>query len=245
MPLRTLLYVSLYWDRQWHTWESGDPPRPRFRLRPVLPIVLYTGPRPWGSNTRLADLLGEPSVFHSFAPAWQPLFWNLADQTPEQLLQTGREWLQALSVIRAENEDSAVFEQVFTEAVKRLANLHGRDAVRWQDLMRLVLTYVAWRRPEPERAHLFEASQTAQTDQKRKEDIEKMGKQIQGTLADIAMAKAELLLSRRMLKRLLEKRFGPLPEELLERIDNCQDLARLEAAVVEGWNLEKMGDLRL
>ena len=60
----------------------------------MLPLVLYTGTTPWGSNRTLADLLGEPAAFHAFAPSWQPLFWNLADQTAEGLLASGEEWLQ-------------------------------------------------------------------------------------------------------------------------------------------------------
>jgi hypothetical protein len=82
-----------------------DRPRPPLRLRPVLPIVLYTGEARWGSNRTLADLLGEPEAFHAFAPVWRALFWNLADQTPEALLQSGEGWLQMLAVIQTERRD--------------------------------------------------------------------------------------------------------------------------------------------
>ncbi len=36
MPLRLLLFATIYWDRQWHAWERLEPPRPVLRLRPVL-----------------------------------------------------------------------------------------------------------------------------------------------------------------------------------------------------------------
>src|SRR5262249_11963518 len=129
MPLRMLYFAVVYWERQWHQWEQQRPPRSTLRLNPVLPIVLYTGPRPWGSNRTLAELLGEPTAFHAFAPAWQPLFWNLADQTPEALLQSGQEWLQTLAVIRAEDEEPAAFKTVFVDALRRLEALYGRDHV--------------------------------------------------------------------------------------------------------------------
>ena len=99
----------------------------------MLPLVLYTGTTPWGSNRTLADLMGEPAAFHAFAPSWQPLFWNLADQTAERLLASGEEWLQTLAVIRAQGEEAATFEAVYTEAMRRLQALHGRDHVRWYD----------------------------------------------------------------------------------------------------------------
>jgi hypothetical protein len=59
LPLRLLYFAVQYWDRQWRDWEQLSPPRPPLRLRPVLPLVLYTGVRPWGSNRALIDRTGE------------------------------------------------------------------------------------------------------------------------------------------------------------------------------------------
>ena len=88
-------------------------------------------PRPdaVGQQPVLADLLGEPSAFHAFAPAWRPVFWNLADQTPEALLNSGMEWLQTLAVVRVEAAEEAEFRAVYEEAVRRLHDLRGRDKV--------------------------------------------------------------------------------------------------------------------
>ena len=101
MPLRLLYFAVKYWDRQWRQWEQLPRPRVPLRLSPVLPLVLYTGATPWGSNRQMVDLLGEPAELHGFAPAWEPLIWNLAEQTPEGLLGSGEAWLQMLAVIRS------------------------------------------------------------------------------------------------------------------------------------------------
>ena len=150
IPLRVLYFGVGYWDRQWREWAKQTPPRPPLRFRPVLPIVLYTGPTPWGSNRAMADLLTEPKEFHAFAPKWEPLFWNLADYTPEQLLNSGAPWMQMLSVLRVERAEAEVFHRVFTEAAKRLAALQGREEVRWSDCLHVILTYASWRRPRGE-----------------------------------------------------------------------------------------------
>ncbi|MGH7170881.1 MAG: Rpn family recombination-promoting nuclease/putative transposase, partial [Gemmataceae bacterium] len=147
MPLRALYFAVVYWDRQWQAWAGQKPPRPPLRLAPVLPIVLYTGPTPWGSKRTMADLLAEPKVFHAFAPKWEPIFWNLADYTPDQLLQSGAAWLEMLSVLRVERAEAAVFQNVFAEAVKRLAALQGHEEVRRFDCLRVICTYASWRRP--------------------------------------------------------------------------------------------------
>src|SRR5689334_22832135 len=41
MPLRTLLYAMLYWEREWKTWEDGHGEGEALQLSPVLPIVLH------------------------------------------------------------------------------------------------------------------------------------------------------------------------------------------------------------
>lgn len=245
IPLRLLLFAVLYWDRQWHDWERLLPPRPPLRLNPVLPIVLYTAPRPWGSNRSLRELLGEPAAFQTFAPDWRPLFWNLSERTPEQLLQTGREWLQTLAVIRVQEESADTFDRIFQETVQRLTTLHGRDQVRWYDLMRIVFTFAAWKRPEPERARLFEAVKAAQDDMSRREEIGKMSEKLGDTLVDIAMAKGALLTSRQILRTLLEDRFGPPSAELVQRIEGTDDLGRLQAAIRQVGRLEKLEDFQL
>src|SRR5947209_13372822 len=219
LPLRLLYFAVTYWDRQWRQWEQRARPRPPLRLNPVLPLVLYTGTTPWGSNPTWADLLGEPAAFPVFAPSWQPLFWNLADQTAEGLLASGEEWLETLAVIRAQGEEAATFEAVYTEAVRRLQALHGRDHVRWYDLMRILLTWATWRRPAPERATLLTAAQAGPADAAHQKEIQTMTQTIAEALRAEGEAKGEargeakgaLRASRKLLRGLLEDRFGALP----------------------------------
>jgi hypothetical protein len=155
MPLRLLAYAVGYWDLQWQAWAGSDRPRPPLRLHPVLPIVLYSGARPWGSNRTLADLLGEPAAFHGFAPRWEPIFWNLADQTPAGLL-NGGEWSQMLAVVQSADRDEAVFEPTFPDAMRRLSGLANRDPVRWQELVWMALSYAWSRRPAHDRERPLE-----------------------------------------------------------------------------------------
>jgi len=188
IPLRVLYFGVGYWDRQWREWAKLDRPRPPLRFNPVLPIVLYTGPTPWGSNRTMAELLRGPKAFHAFAPKWEPLFWNLADYTPEQLLDSGAPWLQMMSVLRVERAEAAVFQGVFAEAAKRLAALQGRAEVRWFDCLRVILTYASWRRPAGEAKALENiALEIAPT---RKEEVRNMAQTIAEELIERGRAEA-------------------------------------------------------
>ncbi|MCI0463288.1 MAG: hypothetical protein L0Z62_40595 [Gemmataceae bacterium] len=50
-------------------------------------------------------------------PLYQPLFWDLAEQSPEALLASAAEWLQTLAVIRAEGEEREEFFRVMGQVV--------------------------------------------------------------------------------------------------------------------------------
>src|SRR5262249_41017449 len=127
MPLRLLYGVVLYWERQWRAWEQHTAPKPALRLNPVLPLVLDPGAGPWQNNRTLDDLLGEPAEFHGWVPQWAPLFWELGQQSADELLQSGEAWQQALAVLRAQGEVATVFEHIYVEALRHLEALAAQD----------------------------------------------------------------------------------------------------------------------
>jgi hypothetical protein len=65
----------------------------------------------------------------------------------------------------------------------------------------------------------------------------------QTVLGWINQGKLESLQS--TLRKQLEKRFGPLPPEWLQRIDALQDTAKLEAALLEVVSIESLEELKL
>jgi hypothetical protein len=249
LPLRLLYFAVMYWDRQWREWEQRKPPRPPLRLHPVLPLVLYTGAMPWGSSQTLVELLDEPAALHVYAPVWQPLFWNLSECTAEALLSSGEAWLQMLAVLRAQGEGPEGFAAVFTEAVQRLSSLHGSDHVRWYDLMRILLTWAGSRRPQVERARLLEVAVRSQGQAGPRGEVVTMTQ----TIAEAWIAEGEargrvegeLRATRKLLRQLLEDRFGPLPEALVQRIEASTELERLEAAVRQAPRVPGLEQLSL
>ena len=59
------------------------------------------------------------------------------------------------------------------------------------------------------------------------------------------LVKGQLLNARTLLRELLEDRFAPLPEELIERINASTDLERLQAAFRQALRLKNLAELRL
>ncbi len=90
MPLRTLLYAVLYWDREWKAWEERRQRGEPLRLSPVLPIVFHTGREPWATHRTFADLFVIPEPFRPHVVSWRPLFWDLASAVQRCLATSGR-----------------------------------------------------------------------------------------------------------------------------------------------------------
>jgi hypothetical protein len=245
MPFRTLLLMVSFWDRQWREWQQLPVPRPQLRLTPVIPIVLYTGAAPWGSTRRMTELLDEPQVFHAFAPDVEPLFWNLAEHTPDELLNQGDGWRNLLAVVRQELADEADFHRVFREATRRLETLADRDRPRWQELLEAILTWAYARRPQKECAALQAAAATVQLDLRRRKEVLNMGQTIAESLIEEGMEKGQLRLARSLLLDILKKRFRKVPKAVKQRIETTTELSRLRETILEAMNLESLDDLHL
>jgi hypothetical protein len=209
-------------------------------LHPVLPIVLYTGAAPWGSNRTLADLLGEPTAFHAFAPTWQPLFWNLSERTPQALLESGEQWLQMLAVLRAIREGSGDFEPVLADALRRMPMTSEYEMERWETLVRAVITLAQWKRPAAERESLKAIAIAAyETNPELQKRVETMHQTIAESLIEEGVVKGQVLANRATLRRQLTSRFGSLPESLLNRIE-VADSDRLNAALDQIFQLKNL-----
>lgn len=265
MPLRLLYFAAVYWDQQWRQWQELPAPRPPLRLNPVLPIVVYTGAKPWGSNRTLADLLGEPAALHGFAPTLQPIFWNLADQTPEDLLASENTWLQLMAMLRVEDAELARFREVYTRVVAEIGKIQPSAPVRWAVSMRIALTWVFWRRPADERPELLAIAEQAQASVKRRGEIKRMASDLGPTMVDLALEQGlkkgrqvgreegrregrregSLAATRRILKTLLQGRFGRLPRKLQQQIDAVGDEEALLNAIHRVHDCASLADFHL
>jgi hypothetical protein len=253
MPLRTLLYAVLYWEREWKAWEDRHQPGEPLRLTPILPIVFHTSGEPWRTNRTLAELIGGPRVFQAFVPQWQPLFWDLAERSPEALLQSAGAWMKALAVVRAEEEEDPEFEAAFQEVLARLEDLPGEEDIRRLDLIWFVISWALRRRPPAERKHLISLAEGSQKDIARRREMETMSKVIEQRWEDELLARGEargelrgrLHGQQTALRVLLEDQFGPLPESVVRRIEEIEDPDQLNTLIRRAPHVHSVEELGL
>jgi hypothetical protein len=224
MPLRTLLYVVLYWEKQWSAWEQAPPPRPEFRLPPVLPIVFHTGTQTWGSARTIKDLLGEPSVLHHYAPIWEPLFWELPKKSVAELLSADEAFVQALAVVRVEDAERSEFERVLRATWLRLDSLHASNCERWSILVRLTIGWMVHRRPPQNPQELVDLVQSLVDDQARRVEVTGMAQ----TMAQGWYAEGKAEGARQIILRLGRKQLGAPDAITIATLNAIVDVERLE-----------------
>jgi Putative transposase, YhgA-like len=247
MPLRMLVYAVLFWERQWRTWEDGHKRGEPLRLTPVVPIVFHTGPEPWDAPHNLEDLFAGPAEFRPYVPRWATEWCDLPTMTPEDLL-AGEAWWQALAVVRGEHIEWTAFRELFAQALSRLEGLADRESVRWHQLLKMVLYWGLYRRSRRERAELIELARASQKSVERQQEVTKMAEQIELNYEQEIIlenrARGALEAVRRVLRRLLEERFGPLPPAVVLRLD-AATLEQLEEAAARFPRLTSLDGLQL
>ena len=257
MPLRMLVYAVLYWEKKWKTWTEREPHGKTLRLPAVLGIVFYTGVVRWKGPRSIAEMIDGPEALRKGSPSWDLRFVELRDRKPEEWARDPRPWWTALAVLRGDRLRAKAFREVFAESLERLQPLHREDRVRWEDLMRFVIALAQRRRVLSEVADLHAAALASQQQVARRRRVNEMWNVVKGSLEDEALKRGEArgeargvvlgrLESRREdLQRLLERRFGPLPEPVRQRIGAESDPERLAGALVSVLDITELAEFRL
>jgi hypothetical protein len=232
--------------------KKGSRTHAGFRLRPVLPIVLYAGERRWEALTPLAELIEGGEDFADVLPQLRPLFLNLS-ATPAADLEASDGffgWVLELVVRRKAPADE--FRATLGRVVAHLEAMAEGERERWLLLLSYIGTMIDQGRAPPEHEGLHDVIRNAIRSDVRRREVEAMMQ----TMADVWRAegrkegreegrRAEELHSRQQtLVRQLRVRFGRVPRAVEQVIRATDDVTRLDAwldAVVTAPALADMG----
>jgi hypothetical protein len=249
MVLRVLEYLEQIYKGQVRAGQQGGRARGGFRLRPVLPIVLYTGQRRWEALTRLAGLVeGGDEDFADVLPRLQPLFLSLS-ATPPASLETSCGFLGwVLELLRRRGAPPDEFHATLVRATNHLAAMAEAERERWLLLLSYIDAMIYHDRAVEEREGLRDVIlNSVRTDPLRRE-VEV----IMRTSADVVRdegreegRQAERVQSRQQtLIRQLRQRFGRVPRPVEQAIRATNDVASLDTwldAIVIADTLKDVG----
>jgi len=247
MPLRLLDYVVQIFRFQQRPWLKSPASLDRLGFDPVLPVVLYTGTRRWASPGQLVELIEAGELVARFTPAMESLFLSLPAVPPEQL-ETGAGYFGwVLRLVQERKSRPAQFRDLLRRAVAELEAMPAEERLRWLELLSYIYALVYHVREASERPVLREAIEASVgTDQHRKELFE-MGKTIAEELRQEGRqeGRSEGILQgrREALIRLLNRRFGELPQAMIRTIENTPDVATLDQWLDSVVTADQLSDI--
>jgi len=256
MVLRLLEYLVQIYKGQVRAASKGKRPPPDLRLRPVLPIVFYTGSRSWGALTPLAELIqGGTADFADVLPQLRPVFLNLSTVPRTDLETSGGFFGWVLELIRLRHAPVAEFRDTTGRIVDYLEAMAETERERWLLFLSYIDAMVYHDRGAIEHKATREVILQAIRSDPRRREVEAMMQ----TMADVLREKgreegreegkeegrlAEKLQSRQeTLVRLLRLRFGRVPRGVKQIIHTTNDIACLEAWFDAAATVQTLADV--
>jgi predicted transposase YdaD len=203
-------------------------------LPPVIPLVIYQGAKPWSEAPNYAGLYDVDPPLAPFVPDFAYLMFDLG-ATPDENLSAQAFLRFGLAVLK--------FARGAPDFARRLLTLATEEVYR-DDRVLALLRYVAEVYAELDRTTMEaliaplandEHLQMTTLLQRLFAEGKAEGMQV-GEANGLRKGKADSLLL------VLEQKFGPLPQELLEKIEDA-DLATLESWMRRGVLAASLGEV--
>jgi hypothetical protein len=156
MMLRVLDYLVQIWKAQVRAWGQEQGSLASVKLRPILPVVFYTGSCRWENLGRLVDLMDEGAAVERHTPAFEPLFVNLPDLAAERLRKESGSFGQVLQVVQQRGARRSQFRETLGHAVAALETMAANDRLRRLELLSYLTALVYHDRAPAEREEMVE-----------------------------------------------------------------------------------------
>lgn len=241
MGFRVLFYMMQIWDSQRREWESERVPKSEWHLRPILPIVFYTGIQRWNTPLSLTAIMETPAALSRFVPTFDTLFLNVKETEASNLTRNDHPFGWLLTVLQQEHSDEESLRVALERAMTRLYQLEGEDSEQLRRAVAYLLLLILHRRPVMEHTDLI----TILNEHAHGMEVRTMAEAIAGTLLEQGIEQGETRAKRNAILKLLQSRFSNVPETLTTRINAIHSHAQLDKLFDEILAAETLDDIHL
>lgn len=237
LGFRLLRYMVGVWNLQLRTKRRRKRARLRGRLTPIIPIVFYTGRRPWSTSLSLEAAMDLPQALARFVPRHDTLFLDLKETSSNDLV--GSAMASVLRVMKAERAPLGKLVRVPASAIEALDNLPEEMGAERREAFHYLLLLVLHRRAAEEQERLIGTLTTAA--RKHREEVEQMKKMF---AIETWLQESRKEGEQNSLLRLLQLRFGPLPQHVPSKIE-ALTATELEATFDKAVTASSLAELHL
>ena len=155
MPFRILNYMCQIWDSQRRELAASDVPKSKWRLRPILPIVYYTGTQQWKTPIDLSSIMDVPDLLERFVPKFDTLFLGVNDTDPSELTKSENPFGWLLKVLQDEKANKETLRETLREVLAHIESLDTLSAFHRKNLILYLYQFIFFCRPTVERNELY------------------------------------------------------------------------------------------
>ena len=222
------------------------------RLQPILPILFYTGDRPWTVPVSLTAIMDVPEILERFVPSFDTLFLGVKETETDVLTQSGHPLGWLLRVLQKEHADETEISEALTDAVSHLVSIDENFAPQIAEALRYFVQLIFHRRSLDERDTLVDIIRQHIQDDKELETMAQttaeflieQGKaegKAEGKTEGIAEGKAEGIQD--AVLKLLQLQFQHVPETLSREIRSIHNLTRLDTLLEQAMTAQSLDEI--
>ena len=156
-------------------------------------------------------------------PAFQPLFLNLHALPLQEILSEAGYFGGILRLMREGRSDELTFRSIMQEVLVWIEAMQPTERFRWQEFLNYLHALVYHARDRQE----HEALQELIVESSREHDEGELTMAWQSA-AQADRERAAITILQKTLSRVLQTRFGEIPEVVRSRIENTNELPKLE-----------------
>lgn len=241
MGFRVLFYMTQIWDVQRRDWQSNNIPKSQWRLRPIVPIVLYTGDQKWEALPSLSALMDLPDIFSRFVPKYDTLFLSVKETDTSDLTKTDHPFGWLLTVLQKEHASKEDISNALLEAVRRIDTLEPEKRDQWHRAIFYLYLLILHRRPDAEHDELKMLVHQQIQESSHKEEGEVMARSMAEYLFEQGQTKAK----HEDILKLLQLRFASVPDTIANKITSIENLSQLETLFEKAATAQTLDEIDL
>ena len=271
MGYRLLTYMCQIWHAQLKQLDDAGVQSSHQRLRPILPIVFYTGERRWEAPVTLNAVMDVPEHMTPYVPTFKMLFFGVKQVNTDELTQTDHPFACLMTVLQKEQEDEDVMQRALESALTQLDTVKTENPTLHQNAMMYLSLIVRCRRDKNEQPQLLRMINTHTENEEveriimtgiealiqegleqGKVEIHEQGKAEgleQGKAEGLEQGKAEGLEQGRIYEKrtdvlkLVRYKFADISDTILNEINGIDDLVCLDDLFDQVLTAESFEDI--
>ena len=232
MGFRLLFYMMQIWETQRQEWLQENLPKGEWRLRPIIPIVLYSGDRRWHVPLSITAIMDIPEALTGFVPEFETLFLSVKETETDTLTKTDHPFGSLLAVLHNEKADKETLMNSLIEAIAHFNTLDPEHSEQRLRAIRYLVLLITNRRSSDEHRELIELVQQ-HTDEM---EVETMAKTMADVMREQGIAEGieqgieqeKTRSKQESVLKLIQLRFNDIPQDISEQVSDISSIQHLD-----------------